>query len=642
MDNSVDKAVSGGETQGQGGVEGGLGEERMSGDGGQEAVVRGGEGERETVEGGNGGAEGGVGVVEQKNKFKSRFGYLMIGLVVGGLMGIGVWFFWSRGGGEKVEVVGGGVEVNESVEEEIGAVVIDQVEYEGQSELFESVTVGEAPFDEYEISFFRVGEIEQSPYEGGVLVLAKVVGGGGKGPMSGVPRYDRYIWHDGKLIFLPRISSFEESLLMGETEAGALLEVEIDRDDQATILELETPETMELGGQSKTVSYGLEVETEWKIDEVELVLTDPVRGEIYTTKTGMGSREVFVFDDEDSGVGPFGRTCPGEGCLLTNGFYWPRPDGTMAVYEYVLPEAEVYNSEVKVDGAAYTYVTRYGCGGSSLDFAGVVYPKIETEGLETAAMWGAEAVYVVGSEHELVNDFYAKYQRVYGDKVWKLMSLPEMLGRAEFGAARPVLVWTDPWGRQLRLVKTDLLPPIACEPVIYLYAPEPTEMEVSLGSGIRVLESEPVYRNGWRVRADVSGELVDLDGRGKFDYLFWEGRAGLLPRLETGFVVEREGVDELLGEKLHRLGLNEKEIGDFKRYWLRKLTRAPFVAISFYDQAVIDEVYPVKVEPVPETSIRVLMDYRLLERPVEMVEPKLPPTPERQGVTLVEWGGLER
>ena len=47
---------------------------------------------------------------------------------------------------------------------------------------------------------------------------------------------------------------------------------------------------------------------------------------------------------------------------------------------------------------------------------------------------------------------------------------------------------------------------------------------------------------------------------------------------------------------------------------------------------------PIEIDPNPDTLIRVLMDYKGLEEPIEVKEQKLS-TPNRVGFTVVEWGG---
>ena len=49
---------------------------------------------------------------------------------------------------------------------------------------------------------------------------------------------------------------------------------------------------------------------------------------------------------------------------------------------------------------------------------------------------------------------------------------------------------------------------------------------------------------------------------------------------------------------------------------------------------------PIKINPNPDTIIRVLMKFKGLEKPIEVKEQELK-TPERTGFVAVEWGGTE-
>ena len=45
---------------------------------------------------------------------------------------------------------------------------------------------------------------------------------------------------------------------------------------------------------------------------------------------------------------------------------------------------------------------------------------------------------------------------------------------------------------------------------------------------------------------------------------------------------------------------------------------------------------PLDIAPTPDTVIRVMMDWKAIDEPIEISEQKLT-TPERKGFTVVEW-----
>ena len=68
----------------------------------------------------------------------------------------------------------------------------------------------------------------------------------------------------------------------------------------------------------------------------------------------------------------------------------------------------------------------------------------------------------------------------------------------------------------------------------------------------------------------------------------------------------------------------------------------PYYFITFIDQDIIDKVAPITISPKPNTIIRILMDVKALNYPINVKELEFKEVPERIGFTVVEWGGLKR
>jgi hypothetical protein len=107
---------------------------------------------------------------------------------------------------------------------------------------------------------------------------------------------------------------------------------------------------------------------------------------------------------------------------------------------------------------------------------------------------------------------------------------------------------------------------------------------------------------------------------------------------DEGFVVKGEDSIKFLEEKLEILGLNEREAEEFIVYWLPILEKNNYNYIRFASQDEINQNMPLDVNPVPDTVIRVLMITKPLDKYVEVNEQQLEKV-ERNGYTLVEWGG---
>ncbi|MFH1533701.1 MAG: hypothetical protein ABID64_02110 [Nitrospirota bacterium] len=176
------------------------------------------------------------------------------------------------------------------------------------------------------------------------------------------------------------------------------------------------------------------------------------------------------------------------------------------------------------------------------------------------------------------------------------------------------------------------------KPVVYLY-PEKTMkvfVDVEPEGGISV--SEPELADGWNVVATPDSKIYNFADRGVYPYLFWEGYAYDFVTPEEGFVVESDGVEKFFDEKLAVLGLNEVEVADFKEFWVPRLSEDPYYFITFISQEDFDKYAPLTVDPEPDSVIRVFFDYKGLDGKAEVKEQKLV-TPEREGFTVVEWGG---
>ncbi len=179
------------------------------------------------------------------------------------------------------------------------------------------------------------------------------------------------------------------------------------------------------------------------------------------------------------------------------------------------------------------------------------------------------------------------------------------------------------------------------KPIIYLYPTEQTEVTVKLGNPQKLTHTYPKYKDKWQVIAQPNGDLTDIQTKRSLYALYWEGVNNDNNETTTGFIVKGEDTISFLEEKLAVLGLNEREANEFIIYWLPILESSPYNLIYFKTIAEQDKNMPLYISPKPDTVIRVMMAFKNLNEPIEVEEQVLPQTPQRNGFTVVEWGGTD-
>ena len=181
------------------------------------------------------------------------------------------------------------------------------------------------------------------------------------------------------------------------------------------------------------------------------------------------------------------------------------------------------------------------------------------------------------------------------------------------------------------------------KPVIYLYPTEKTDIQLTLDFKGKLQTTFPKYINNWEVTAYPNGQIFDKKSQRFYNSLFWDGTLNFPKEhynYKTGFVISKNKLISFLIEKLEFIGLNTSETNDFIQYWLPILEKNELNCIHFYVNSEYEQFSNNRIQPKPDTSIRVFMEFYGLEKPINLAEQKLLKT-ERKGFTLVEWGGSE-
>jgi hypothetical protein len=178
--------------------------------------------------------------------------------------------------------------------------------------------------------------------------------------------------------------------------------------------------------------------------------------------------------------------------------------------------------------------------------------------------------------------------------------------------------------------------PIVKKPALYLYPNKTKKVEVILKPKGQIIKTIPEYKDKWSVIANPDG-LID----NKYPYLFYEvalENSVNLPK--DGWIVKTIDLGNWFDINLPKLGLNKKEIKDFKEYWLGELKGYPYYKIRLLSKEFLNENIAVKINPKADTFIRVIFYFEgTYDSKEKLIEPQIK-TPTRKGFTVVEWGGI--
>lgn len=178
------------------------------------------------------------------------------------------------------------------------------------------------------------------------------------------------------------------------------------------------------------------------------------------------------------------------------------------------------------------------------------------------------------------------------------------------------------------------------KPVIYLYPEKTTDVtvKISLTDG-RFTKCIPEGDGEWNVTASPDGLLTDKATGKTYDYIFWESTDNTEYDWSEGYVVKGSEAEVFLRGILQEMGLNEKEYTEFIEYWQPRLEKNEYNLISFQTDRYTESAR-LDVSPQPDSVLRVFMAFKKIDGPVFVARPVIKPF-ERNGFTVVEWGGAE-
>ena len=180
------------------------------------------------------------------------------------------------------------------------------------------------------------------------------------------------------------------------------------------------------------------------------------------------------------------------------------------------------------------------------------------------------------------------------------------------------------------------------KPIIYLYPITETKVNIKLWTPQNLLHTYPKYNweKWWNIIAQPNWELKDTDTWRKLYALYREWKSDIETNFDEWFVVKWEDIIPFLEDKLAILWLNEREAEEFIVYRLPQMEDNAYNLIRFETKSEQDENMPLNITPKPDTVIRVMMDWKAINEPIDIPEQELV-TPERNWFTVVErWWSL--
>ena len=183
------------------------------------------------------------------------------------------------------------------------------------------------------------------------------------------------------------------------------------------------------------------------------------------------------------------------------------------------------------------------------------------------------------------------------------------------------------------------------KPVIYMYADKDLDAEVKLDPKGEFTFTYPAYNEGWNLTVNKNGG-VDVSDK-NYPYLFWEAES---PKMHynvnqgqiEGFLFESRYVTEFFEDKLTALGLTQQEQTDFITYWGPLLSHKQYAFVQFViDDDYNEQIASLEITPQPDNMRRVYILCSGLDNEnigLE-VKPQNLESFERNGFTVVEWGG---
>lgn len=495
------------------------------------------------------------------------------------------------------------------------------------------------------IKYVKSGQVTRGKYQGYdfIVVASEVFEGPG-----GSPNLFRLLKKDSSYIFLSRKGYGMDEYLIDLvrsvfSQGGSQKEF----NNKIQVEELIYPE--ELYGLDERQRFLRDPYTDSFFNEAKLkkVFINEKYGQVWMTDSSKAQDKTHSAFELNSYFSSYGNQKEYHDIFDRGGFYLNAPDGTAVTYKMKMDIFEKTDPDERYsilnarwnDGSKNTKEYEKnpsGCGSGDYVYDETLNINPQNDLILIGKTDKGDDLY--GYRDANSPGFSKLYNETYYVEKGKPKKSPE-----EFLKTHPKVFWQDYFGRILAFYSTEFISPAECgKPVIYLYPEKEEKVVVKVEPGAGLSYTDPEYKNGWQVLAKSNGELTNLEDGKNYPYLFWEGSSDVYyetPKL--GFSVKDTDLDSFFNDKLSQLGLIDKEINDFKEFWIPKMRESakPYYFVTFLSKNYIDQLAPLTVSPKPDTVIRLMMDYQPLDAPQKVSSFPIK-KPEREGFTVVEWGGM--
>ncbi len=181
---------------------------------------------------------------------------------------------------------------------------------------------------------------------------------------------------------------------------------------------------------------------------------------------------------------------------------------------------------------------------------------------------------------------------------------------------------------------------VVFKPVIYLYPVEEMNVNIKLDVNGNLGFTYPAYNEGWKFTASPDGK-INMDGK-QYNYLFWDSEMptdALDPNEKTGFLVSSDTLLSFLENSLDQMGFNSMEAADFMTFWYPQMMKNEKNHIHFLFNEACEAYAELSISPKPDHIFRVGMVWT--EAKTDFIpEKQIIPTLNRNGFTVIEWGGI--